>query len=195
MTDSFKPSGNQLASDLPGPTTYLTGHDDQTGKAVIRAKRPVKWQTYDYDQLGMSVAYTTEFPAGLNDDQDVAKHEEKVASGKLGLVSSGGTVLRYVDFAPNYTCMMHRTQSVDYGIVVEGEIESVLDSGEVQLMRRGDVMVQRATNHAWRNPSKDQWARMIFVLQDCQPLYIKGERYGEDLGRGTVGLPASGNDS
>lgn len=90
---------------------------------------------------------------------------------------------------------MHRTQSLDYGIVVEGQIESILDSGETQLMGRGDVMVQRATMHAWRNPSETEWARMIFVLQDCKPLYINGERFGEDLGRGTEGLPASGNDS
>lgn len=143
----------------------------------------------------MRVAYTTTFPADLNGDADVAEHQKKVDGGKLGLVSSGGTVLRYVDFAPDYTCMMHRTQSVDYGIVVEGQIESVLDSGEVQLMGRGDVMVQRGTMHAWRNPSKTEWARMIFVLQDCKPLYIGGERFGEDLGRGTEGLPPSGNDS
>lgn len=93
----------------------------------------------------MRSAYTTSFPPDLNQDADVRQHDEKMASGKLGLVSGGGTVLRYVDFAPQYECMMHRTQSVDYGIVIEGQIESVLDSGETQVMGRGDVMVQRAT--------------------------------------------------
>lgn len=181
-----KPTNNQLSQDLPGPTAYLTGHDQSTGKAIVHSRRPVDWQKYDEDKLGMSVAFTTSFPADLNDDADVSAHEEKVKTGKLGLVSGGGTVLRYVDFAPGYTCMMHRTQSVDYGIVLEGQIESVLDSGETQLMGRGDVMVQRATMHAWRNPSEKEWARMIFCLQDCKPLYVKGERFGEDLGRGTV---------
>lgn len=181
-----KPTNNQLSQDLPGPTAYLTGHDQNTGKAIVHSRRPVDWQKYDDDNLAMSVAYTTSFPADLNDDKDVTTHEEKVKTGKLGLVSGGGTVLRYVDFAPGYTCMMHRTQSVDYGIVLEGQIESVLDSGEVQLMGRGDVMVQRATMHAWRNPSDKEWARMIFCLQDCKPLYVNGERFGEDLGRGTV---------
>lgn len=183
-----KPTNNQLSRDLPGPTAYLTGHDQNTGKAIVHARRPVNWQNYDSDKLAMSVAYTTTFPADLNNDADVSTHEDKMKTGKLGLVSGGGTVLRYVDFAPGYTCMMHRTQSVDYGIVLEGQIESVLDSGEVQLMGRGDVMVQRATMHAWRNPSDKEWARMIFCLQDCQPLYVKGERFGEDLGRGTVSV-------
>ena len=193
MSADRKPTSNQLSTSLPGPTAYLTGHNKE-GKAIVHAKNPVEWQTFDDGQLSMRVAYTTSFPADLNSDADVSEHQKKMDSGKLGLVSSGGTVLRYVDFAPDYECMMHRTQSVDYGIVVEGQIESVLDSGEVQLMGRGDVMVQRATMHAWRNPSKTEWARMIFVLQDCQPLVVNGERFGEDLGRGTEGLPPSGND-
>jgi len=192
-----KPTPNQLATDLPGPIAYLTGHDVKSGKAIIHSKRPVNWHKYDDDQLNMGVAYTTQFPPDLNDDADVKAHDQKMeaSGGKLGLVSGGGTVLRYVDMAPDYTCLMHRTQSVDYGIVVEGQIVSVLDSGEEQLMGRGDVMVQRATMHAWKNPSKTEWARIIFVLQDCKPLFIEGKKMGEDLGRGTEGIPPSGNDS
>ncbi|KAK4635542.1 Oryzines biosynthesis cluster protein J, partial [Fulvia fulva] len=193
MADDRKPTNNQLAVDLPGPTAYWTGHNE-TGKAIVHSKHPVDWVKYDDDALAMSVAFTTTFPANLNNDADVAEHEEKQKSGKLGLVSKGGTVLRYVDFKPGYTCMMHRTQSVDYGIVLEGQVESILDSGETQLLKRGDVMVQRATMHAWRNPSETEWCRMIFCLQDCQPVVVNGERFGEDLGRGTEGLPSSGND-
>lgn len=58
---------------------------------------------------------------------------------------------------------MHKTVSLDYGVVLEGPVELVLDSGETQMMYRGDVCVQRATNHAWRNPN-DHWARMMYVL-------------------------------
>ena len=90
---------------------------------------------------------------------------------------------------------MHRTQSLDYGIVLEGSIELVMDSGERKLMQRGDVAVQRATMHAWKNVSETEWGRMIFVLQDCQKLEIGGKALKEDLGRGVEGLPPSGNDS
>ncbi|GAB1744807.1 hypothetical protein NU219Hw_g2728t1 [Hortaea werneckii] len=194
--DPRKPTPNQLSQALPGPTAYLTGHNESTGKAILHSSRPVEWQRYDEDKLGMSVAFTTQFPADLNSNADIQSHDAKMAAagGKLGLVSGGGTVLRYVDFAPGYECMMHRTQSVDYGIVLEGSIVSVLDSGEEQEMKRGDVMVQRATMHAWKNPSRTEWARMIFCLQDCQPVFVGGQRFGEDLGRGTEGVPASGND-
>jgi uncharacterized cupin superfamily protein len=60
--------------------------------------------------------------------------------------------------------MMHRTRSIDYGIVLEGEIYMILDDSEVRL-RAGDVVVQRGTDHAWENRST-QVARMAFILVD-----------------------------
>ncbi|KAK4902632.1 hypothetical protein LTR27_000570 [Elasticomyces elasticus] len=149
-----KPTPNQLSTHLPGPTAYLTGHNDKSGEAIIHSARPIEWHRYDDDKMAMAVAYTTSFPPDLNEDADVKAHDSKMAAsgGKLGLVSGGGTVLRYVDFGPGYTCMMHRTQSVDYGIVLEGQIDS-------------------------------------------KALFVAGKRFGEDLGRGTEGIPASGNDA
>lgn len=60
--------------------------------------------------------------------------------------------------------LMHRTETLDYGIVTEGEVWLVLDDGEVHL-KRGDIVVQRGTNHAWSNRS-EQMARMVFILLD-----------------------------
>ncbi|MES2260973.1 MAG: cupin domain-containing protein [Pseudomonadota bacterium] len=60
--------------------------------------------------------------------------------------------------------LMHRTESVDYGIVISGELTLVLDDSEVQL-QVGNVVVQRGTNHAWANRS-DRPCRMLFVLVD-----------------------------
>ena len=59
---------------------------------------------------------------------------------------------------------MHRTETVDYAIVLEGEIWAVMDHGET-LMRAGDVLIQRGTNHAWANRS-NATARIAFVLID-----------------------------
>jgi naringenin degradation protein FdeH len=77
---------------------------------------------------------------------------------------SGGSVLRRVDFAPGARSPMHRTESVDYGIVLEGEIHLVLD-GEATVLRPGDVVVQRGTNHAWENRGAEP-TRMLFILVD-----------------------------
>lgn len=58
--------------------------------------------------------------------------------------------------------LMHRTESIDYGIVIEGEMTLVLDDGEA-LLKPGSVVVQRGTNHAWANRS-GKMCRMLFVL-------------------------------
>jgi hypothetical protein len=102
-----------------------------------------------------------------------------------------GEVARDRIHAPGYRCGMHRTQSLDYGIVMEGDIDMVLDSGEVHHMKKGDIAVQRATQHQWVNTSSTKWARMLFCLQDCKPLTVSGQEMKEDLG--DAGLPASGN--
>ena len=60
--------------------------------------------------------------------------------------------------------LMHRTESVDYGVVLDGEMTLVLDDSEV-LLRQGDVVIQRGTNHAWANRS-GRLCRMLFVLVD-----------------------------
>lgn len=62
--------------------------------------------------------------------------------------------------------LMHRTESVDYGIVVFGEIVLVLDDGSRTHLQAGDVVVQRGTDHAWENPSETNPARMAFILLD-----------------------------
>ncbi|KAI1329464.1 hypothetical protein F5Y16DRAFT_417853 [Xylariaceae sp. FL0255] len=180
--------------------------------ATLHSVRPATWKSFDDGKLGFHQIYTNEFPAGLNDESDISFHErltsptpdpttpdskahsdQEEKPRKLGLALKNGTVARMVDFSPGYVSMMHRTQSLDFGVVIEGEVDMLLDDGSTTRMKRGDVAVQRATMHAWRNPSTTDWARMMFVLQDAKPLVIDGERYREDLGDGTEDL-ASGND-
>ena len=60
--------------------------------------------------------------------------------------------------------LMHRTESVDYGIVLEGELTLVLDGGET-VLGAGDIVIQRGTSHAWANRS-GRMARMAFILVD-----------------------------
>jgi mannose-6-phosphate isomerase-like protein (cupin superfamily) len=64
--------------------------------------------------------------------------------------------------------MFHTTETVDYAIVLEGEIWAMLDDAET-LMRQGDVLVQRGTHHSWSNRS-DKMCRLAFILIDAEPL-------------------------
>jgi quercetin dioxygenase-like cupin family protein len=75
-----------------------------------------------------------------------------------------GTQLRINELPPGACSPMHRTQTVDYGIVLDGEVVLVLDDSET-VLRAGDVVVQRGTNHRWQNRSGTT-ARVAFILID-----------------------------
>jgi len=83
----------------------------------------------------------------------------------------GGTRFGILDLPPNPEGFMHRTETLDYAIVLSGEVEMEVDEGERVSLRAGDVVIQRGTNHAWINRGPG-WARMAFVLIDAQPLGI-----------------------
>ncbi|PYH78056.1 cupin domain protein, partial [Aspergillus uvarum CBS 121591] len=173
-------------SPLPNYTRHITTHSiadqNQNPVATVHSTTPGTWTAVEGTTFAFSVAYTTSaFPATLTDDADIHAHEALLTTNTLGLVNPGGTVCRVVDFAPGKPPLMHRTRSLDYGIVLEGEIEMVLDSGETRHLRRGDIAVQRATMHAWRNPHPTEWTRMVFVLQDCEAVTVGGVVLGEDL--------------
>ena len=91
----------------------------------------------------------------------------------------GGINLRVLELPPAYKSVMHRTISLDYGVVMEGELELVLDGGGTQKMGKGDLVVQRSTMHAWRNPSAEKWARVVFVVVDAERLVVGGMELGE----------------
>ena len=183
MSHSRPVNSGQLATDLPGVTTYLTGHDESSGKAIIQSARAGLWTPVLQDQLGFNVVYTTsQFPVSFTNNADITAHDNLVAGGTLGLTNPNGTVARMVDFGPGCTPVIHRTQSLDYGVVIEGSIEMVLDSGESKILHRGDTVVQRGTMHGWKNASETEWARMFFVLQHCEEIQVAGQVYGEDLG-------------
>mgnify|MGYP003329076266 CR=1 FL=1 len=81
-----------------------------------------------------------------------------------------GTRFCVIDFPPGNHPGMHRTETVDYVIVLEGEIEMDMDDSTVKL-KQGDIMIQRGTNHAWANRGTKR-ARVAFVLVDAEPLGI-----------------------
>ena len=95
------------------------------------------------------------------------QHEVENRLEAVGFQTAGGTseaFARYLRQEIRKWSEVVRTKTVDYAIVLEGEIYAVMDEGET-LMRAGDVLIQRGTNHAWANRS-DKTARIAFVLID-----------------------------
>ena len=192
--DSRPQNETQVSTGLPGLHRHITGHD-QNGKAIVHASDPALWSPLFNNAMAFNVGYTTsQFPPQMSGDADVTAHQKVMSQGNIGLTNPNGTVCRFVDFGPGSIApepLMHRTQSLDYGVVIEGEVEMILDSGETRIMGRGDLAVQRGTNHAWRNTSDTEWARMMFVLQASEKVMVNGKELGEDVdkaGAETEGL-------
>ncbi|MFD9892417.1 cupin domain-containing protein [Amycolatopsis sp. NPDC059027] len=97
-------------------------------------------------------------------------YHDPVAPGTPLPPPARGSVLRMVEFPPRGSGAapyVHRTDSLDYAYVIDGEVYNVLDRDET-LMRAGDVLVQRGTNHSWDNRS-DKPCTVLFVLLDADP--------------------------
>lgn len=97
----------------------------------------------------------------------------------IPLSDNVGTTVRIVDF-PHGPGIRHRTRSVDFAVVLEGELELELDNGVKTIMKKNDVAVQRGTIHAWRNVGEGT-ARMMFVLIPSEPVKV-GDKELEETG-------------
>jgi quercetin dioxygenase-like cupin family protein len=121
----------------------ITGHD-ANGKAVVKIDEIAKNVSSGRPGATAVNIWTSEgFPA--NNDGDADEGQRKVAT-----TLKDGTIFRIIEFAPGLAARNHRTDSIDYIVVISGEIEMELDDTLVRL-KAGDVMVQRGTIHNWIN--------------------------------------------
>jgi naringenin degradation protein FdeH len=141
------------------PRRVVTGHD-QRGVSVFADDGPVPVVrtapdgAYFYEIWG-----TDATPAPIG-----AAEPDPTVGALTVPPTPNGTKIRINEFPPGVVSPVHRTQSVDYGIVLEGEVVLVLDEDETTL-RAGDVAIQRGTSHRWENRSGST-ARMAFILID-----------------------------
>lgn len=147
---------------MSGVRRIVTGHRGD-GLAIIKSDSVIAPQPVPSGDATFAKLWVTQTsPADNTDERDGAT----LASG---LTCMDGSVLRIVDILPGKVSPMHKTNSIDYGIVLWGEMEMRLDSGEATRLKPGDIVVQRGTNHAWANVGASV-ARMAFVLIDALPL-------------------------
>ena len=94
-------------------------------------------------------------------------------AGSFKTTVEGGTVFRIVCYEPGVTARNHRTDSIDYAVVISGEIDMELDIGSVHL-KAGDVLVQRSTVHNWVNKGKEPCV-IAFTLIAAKPVTVGGK--------------------
>jgi quercetin dioxygenase-like cupin family protein len=141
------------------PRRVVTGHDDNgvsvfTGDGPVPVVRTAPDGATFYEIWGTDAA-----PAPID-----ARAADPALDALTVPPAPNGTKIRINEFPPGVASPVHRTQSVDYGIVLSGEVVLVLDDSET-VLRAGDIVVQRGTSHRWENRSPAT-ARMAFILID-----------------------------
>ena len=144
----------------------ITGHD-ANGGAVVTIDEVAKNIVSGRPGAMASVVWTTDsFP--VNNDGTADEGQRKV-----GTTLKNGTVFRMIEFSPGVAARNHRTDSIDYIVVISGEIDMELD-GSVVHLKAGDVMVQRGTIHNWVNRGTAPCVIAV-VLVDAKPVEVGGK--------------------
>jgi quercetin dioxygenase-like cupin family protein len=139
----------------------VTGHDESGKSVFLSDGAPPTVRTAPDGAVFHEMWNTREMPAPLD-----AQEQEPTEVSLTVPPEPSGTKIRINELPPGTVSPTHRTQSVDYGIVLSGELVLVLDDSET-VVRKGDVVVQRGTNHRWENRS-DTVALVAFILVDAR---------------------------
>jgi len=144
----------------------ITGHD-ASGRALVKIDEVAKNVVSGRPGANAAVVWTTEgFPANNDGDADEGLR-------KVGTTLPNGTVFRVIEFSPGVAARNHRTDSIDYIVIMSGEIDMELD-GSVVHLKAGDVMVQRGTIHNWVNRGTEPCVLAV-VLVDAKPVEAGGK--------------------
>ena len=144
----------------------VTGHD-ASGRAVVKIDEIAKNLVSSRPGATAGVAWTTEgFPVDNTGEEDAGLR-------KTVTTLDNGTVFRILELAPGVSPRNHRTDSIDYAVVMSGEVDMELDDATVNL-KAGDVLVQRGTIHNWVNRGTEPCV-IAFVLIAAKPVSIGGK--------------------
>ena len=159
-----------MSNEKPHPAPVrriVTGHDSKGTAKVIIDGRATNRKTPRPGAVATLIWATDAMPADIPIGEDF----DDMGARILGTAPPAyGTRFTVNDLLPGVAGPMHRTETIDYVIVISGEIEMEMDDSKVTL-NAGDVMVQRGTNHRWINRGTEV-ARVAFVLIDAKPLGI-----------------------
>ena len=146
------------------PRRVVTGHD-ASGVSVFSADGPVPAaRTAPDGALFYEIWGTDATPAPIAPDPIGTATPDPTLDALTVPPAPNGTKIRINELPPGVASPVHRTQTVDYGIVLSGEVTLVLDDSETAL-RAGDVVVQLGTSHRWENRTAES-ARVAFILID-----------------------------
>ena len=150
------------------PRRVVTGHDENGKSVVLSDGTPPQQHPMRGREVGADFFEIWNDPRTVPQLASVEGREP--SEREFTIMPVTGHLIRIIDIYPpgegGKRTVTHRTQTLDYAVVIEGEVVLVLDDSEV-ILKQGDVVVQRGTDHAWENRS-DQRTRVAFFHIDAQ---------------------------
>jgi quercetin dioxygenase-like cupin family protein len=143
----------------------VTGHDDE-GKAIVVIDDVTPHVTSNRANMRVMNLWSNTFPVSNMETGDGAERIN-------GLVMPGGALFRVIEFQPGVAPKNHRTQTLDYVVVISGSITMEMDDTVVKL-HAGDVLIQRGTVHNWVNNGAESCI-CAFVMMAADPVEIGGK--------------------
>jgi quercetin dioxygenase-like cupin family protein len=169
------------------PTTmsqFVTTHNI-SGQAIFSSKIHEEQHELPLPFGGMRIIYSANsLPTNLNTEADIDNYSHIRTAGlpNSAICPPGGSAAAIVSLAPGAKSPMHRTGTMDWAVILEGEVELVLDGGERRRLRVGDSVVMRGTMHQWVNRSGEGgWVRMVAFAQDVVPVEVGGRELGMEF--------------
>lgn len=144
----------------------VTGHDEN-GHAVVKIDEITKNVTELRAGLLQTVIWTSDRSPANNDG------DEDMGARPVGTALKGGTVFRIIEYGVGVAPRVHRTDSLDYILILSGEIYMQIDDKET-LLKAGDVLVQRGNIHNWVNRGPEKCV-LAAILIDAEPVTINGK--------------------
>ena len=175
-----------MATKSPTLNVYITTNSDSEARtSFFLPLTPPPTQVIG-PTISMSYIYSTRPSFTLTHNADLSTYHGVLSSGPpyVSFPVAGASGVVYLNFGPNpeqEEGFWHRTQTVDYIVMLEGELELSLDGGETRIVRKGDVVVQRAAMHKWKNLSKTEGARYVAVLLGADGAVEGGIELGEEI--------------
>ena len=158
----------------------VTGHD-ASGKAIVASdERMAGTSAPNRPYISRVEIWSADKMPVDNSEGAAAEAQKKGFVVRHNYVGSGqGTVVRITEFAPGAPKFMHRTETVDYAILLSGECDLELDDGKMVHLKQGDIVVQRGTMHAWV-PTGPEPCVFAFILIDADPVEAGGQKLTTD---------------
>lgn len=161
-------------SALPNLYRHYSGNNDDDNTSLPSTEKDSDEPPPVFSEFGCDLVTLRCISGGshaaLRSDSSSNIHIASIQEPPQVVIQVGGTDVWYIDTPPKSECPVHRTSGLDFLVQILGEMEVTHFAGDQQIIRPGDLTIHGSTFTKWRNPSRNQWARMVGFMSTARSI-------------------------